>query len=107
MDIKEVQKIIKWLTEKRREMNLTVSEGGAVMAFLEEVWQNEINNAVEECSLPPGTRIIQEHSDSSGFWYEHLMVITETELEIRCISSEGNQRTITKMQYLLGNYREE
>lgn len=107
MELKEVQKVCKYMTHRQKEMNRTDAERQIISEFIAEVWMNEVNNAIEECSLPPGTRIIQEHSDSFGFWYEHLMVITETELEIRCISSEGNQRTITKMQYLLDNFREE
>lgn len=107
MNIKEVQKTIKWLREKMKEMNLTPKENETVMSFLAEIWMDETSKAVENLQLPIGTIIRHNYDDCYGGFSEFMMAVENHQTEFVAITTGGEVKTIKKLEYLLGDYREE
>ena len=103
MELKELNKAIKWLLEKKRNMNLTDAESSAVSTFLAEVWMDETSKAVENLRLPMGTVIRHNYDDCC----ELMMVVENHQTEFVAITTGGEVKTIKKLEYLLGDYREE
>ena len=107
MEIKELKSTIAWMMEKKRNMNLTVAESSAVSSFLAEIWMDETSKAVENLRLPMGTVIRHTFTDSYGVFTEHAMVVASHPMEIDIITTGGELKRLSKLEYLMRDYREE